>query len=222
MCGTTWRKIPRCSTVRESGARWTSELRPACRGPCRARPRLCPPIPPPPPQVLLSTGLALLPGKCYSRLAWGPDNTIAAACGSMLHFLDARTGEVVERVDDAHEAAVSGSAALGRAALGARACKAALVACSWSGLLLLLSRPRAHSTVLPPCSPAPPPPLPSPSSPDHVPGMVVQPAARPQRPHRRAGHRRLRRPRAPVGGAAAAGVRQLAGAAATQQRRVAG
>lgn len=58
-------------------------------------------------QVLLSTGLSLLPGKCYSRLAWGPENLIAAACGSMLHFLDARTGEVVERIDEAHDAAVS-------------------------------------------------------------------------------------------------------------------
>lgn len=41
-------------------------------------------------QVVLSTGLSLLPGKCYSRLAWGPDNLVAAACGNMLHFLDAR------------------------------------------------------------------------------------------------------------------------------------
>lgn len=55
----------------------------------------------------MTTGLSLLPGKCYSRLAWGPENLIAAACGTMLHFLDARTGEVVERVDEAHDAAVS-------------------------------------------------------------------------------------------------------------------
>ena len=68
-----------------------SASRPACR----------------PAQVLLSTGLSLLPGKCYSRLAWGPEGLIAAACGTMLHFLDARTGEVVERIEDAHEAAVS-------------------------------------------------------------------------------------------------------------------
>ena len=48
-------------------------------------------------QVLLSTGLSLLPGKCYSRLAWGPEGLIAAACGNVLHFLDSRTGEVMER-----------------------------------------------------------------------------------------------------------------------------
>ncbi|KAI7845338.1 hypothetical protein COHA_001045 [Chlorella ohadii] len=59
------------------------------------------------PKVLLSTGLSLLPGKCYSRLAWGPENLIAAACGSMLHFLDCRTGEVVERIDEAHDAAIT-------------------------------------------------------------------------------------------------------------------
>ena len=28
-------------------------------------------------QVLLSTGLALMPGKCYQHLAWGPDGLIA-------------------------------------------------------------------------------------------------------------------------------------------------
>ncbi|PSC75857.1 Transducin beta 2 [Micractinium conductrix] len=58
------------------------------------------------PKVLLSTGLSLLPGKCYSRLAWGPDY-IAAVCGTTLHFLDPRTGEVVERVEDAHDAAIT-------------------------------------------------------------------------------------------------------------------
>ena len=60
-----------------------------------------------PAQVILSTGLSLLPGKCYSRLAWGPEGLIAAACGNVLHFLDSRTGVVVDRVDDAHDAAVS-------------------------------------------------------------------------------------------------------------------
>lgn len=59
------------------------------------------------PQVILSTGLSLLPGKCYTRLAWGPDGLIAGACGTMLHFLDACTGEVVERVEDAHDAAIT-------------------------------------------------------------------------------------------------------------------
>ena len=29
------------------------------------------------PKVLLSTGLALMPGKCYQHLAWGPDGIIA-------------------------------------------------------------------------------------------------------------------------------------------------
>ena len=68
-------------------------------------PKLPHALPLPPCQVLLSTGLSLLPGKCYSRLAWGPDY-IAAVCGTTLHFLDPRTGEVVERVEDAHDAAV--------------------------------------------------------------------------------------------------------------------
>lgn len=58
------------------------------------------------PQVLLSTGLSLLPGQCYSRLSWGPDGMIAGACGHNLHFIDARTGEVVDRVNDAHDAEV--------------------------------------------------------------------------------------------------------------------
>lgn len=59
------------------------------------------------PKLLLSTGLSLLPGKCYSRLAWGPDGFIAAASGTMVHFLDSRTGEVVERVEEAHDAAIT-------------------------------------------------------------------------------------------------------------------
>ena len=92
MCGWPW-AWPRSPVLQK--------LRALC--PC-----LWPPFPRPPSvQVLLSTGLSLLPGKCYSRLAWGPEGLIAAACGSVLHFLDSRTGEVVDRVDDAHEAAVS-------------------------------------------------------------------------------------------------------------------
>jgi hypothetical protein len=70
-------------------------------------------LPPPPhnappaqSQVLLSTGLSLPPGQCYSRLAWGPEGLIAGACGSTLHFIEARTGEVVDRVNDAHDAEV--------------------------------------------------------------------------------------------------------------------
>lgn len=58
------------------------------------------------PKVLLTTGLSLPPGQCYRRIAWGPDGHIAAACDRMVHFLDARTGEVVDRVEEAHDAAV--------------------------------------------------------------------------------------------------------------------
>lgn len=56
--------------------------------------------------MLLTTGLSLPPGQCYKRVAWGPDGHIAAACDRMVHFLDARTGEVVDRVEDAHDAPV--------------------------------------------------------------------------------------------------------------------
>ncbi|KAL4432387.1 hypothetical protein ABPG77_001686 [Micractinium sp. CCAP 211/92] len=59
------------------------------------------------PKVLLTTGLSLPPGQCYKRVAWGPDGHIAAACDRMLHFLDARTGEVVDRVEDAHDAPIT-------------------------------------------------------------------------------------------------------------------
>jgi hypothetical protein len=60
-------------------------------------------------QVLLTAGLSLLPGKCYSRLAWGPEGLIAGACGTTLHFIDSRSGEVVDRVEEAHDAAVRGA-----------------------------------------------------------------------------------------------------------------
>ena len=64
-------------------------------------------MPPPPPhthpQALLTAGLELPRGRCYSQLAWGPDGFIAAACGAAVHFLDCRSGEVVARIDDAHE-----------------------------------------------------------------------------------------------------------------------
>ena len=42
------------------------------------------------PKILLSTGLALPPGKCYSLLAWGPDGYIAGATswGFWLGFQD--------------------------------------------------------------------------------------------------------------------------------------
>lgn len=59
------------------------------------------------PKCILSTGLSLLPGKCYSRLAWGPEGLVAGVCGTTLHFIDSRSGEVVDRVEDAHDAAIT-------------------------------------------------------------------------------------------------------------------
>jgi transducin beta-like protein 2 len=54
------------------------------------------------PKILLSVGLALPPGQCYSRLAWGPDGHIAAVRGHDVHILDSRTGELLENIRDAH------------------------------------------------------------------------------------------------------------------------
>lgn len=59
------------------------------------------------PKELLSAGLALVPNQFYSRVAWGPDGYIAAVHGSMVHILDSRSGEVVERIEDAHDTAIT-------------------------------------------------------------------------------------------------------------------
>lgn len=59
------------------------------------------------PKVLLSVGLSLPPKQVYTHLAWGPDNYIAGAVGTLVHIIDARSGEVVERIDDAHTTQVT-------------------------------------------------------------------------------------------------------------------
>eukprot|EP00887_Chlorella_sp_A99_P005330 scaffold1.g5330.t1 len=56
--------------------------------------------------VLTSAFMALPNGQAYARLAWGPDGFIAGCHGSMVHILDARTGEVVDRIEAAHDGEV--------------------------------------------------------------------------------------------------------------------
>ncbi len=55
---------------------------------------------------MLVAGLPLPKGECFSHLAWGPGGVIAAAHGSAIYFLDARTGESLEAVRGAHGGAV--------------------------------------------------------------------------------------------------------------------
>lgn len=57
-------------------------------------------------KVLTSAFMALPNGQAYARLAWGPDGFIAGCHGSMVHILDARTGEVVDRIEAAHDGEV--------------------------------------------------------------------------------------------------------------------
>jgi WD40 repeat protein len=59
------------------------------------------------PKKLLTAGLALPRGQCYSRLAWGPGGHIAAAHGATVHLLDARSGEQVEAIREAHSAEIT-------------------------------------------------------------------------------------------------------------------
>ena len=46
-------------------------------------------------------------GQCFTRMAYGPDNIIAAAFGASLQFLDADNGAVLETVDDAHDGSIT-------------------------------------------------------------------------------------------------------------------
>lgn len=173
--------------------------------------------------MLLTTGLSLPPGQCYKRVAWGPDGHIAAACDRMVHFLDARTGEVVDRVEDAHDAPVrlrvcpwavcacgqsvawAGRDCGSAAVLGARCCAGlrgqgrrdahALchAAASWRVFATRLGNRSSCCHAL---------------LADHLPGVVEQQAARPAGRGQRAGDRRAGWEGAALGSAAEAGVRQ--------------
>jgi WD40 repeat protein len=59
------------------------------------------------PKKLTTAGLPLPRGQCYSRLAWGPGGHIAAVHGGTVHLLDARSGEQVDAVRDAHSGAIT-------------------------------------------------------------------------------------------------------------------
>ena len=42
-------------------------------------------------------------GQFFERVAYGPDDIVAAIFGNALQFLDVRTGHVLETVEDAHD-----------------------------------------------------------------------------------------------------------------------
>lgn len=58
------------------------------------------------PKVLLNLPLPLPSGQCFDRMAWGPDGTIAAAVGGFIHFIDSRSGKVLE-VLHAHDGRIT-------------------------------------------------------------------------------------------------------------------
>lgn len=136
------------------------------------------------PKCILSTGLSLLPGKCYSRLAWGPEGLVAGVCGTTLHFIDSRSGEVVDRVEDAHDAAVScGCCAVMCCPV---LCCAVMLCLRWWQQQDHLPMPCLHSHL---AAHAPLPPA-SPPHADYLPGLVLKQAAQPARADACAGNRR--------------------------------
>ena len=46
-------------------------------------------------------------GQSFSKIAYGPDNLLAAAFDHSLQFLDATSGHVLETIDDAHEGPIT-------------------------------------------------------------------------------------------------------------------
>lgn len=58
------------------------------------------------PKVLLNLPLPLPKGQCFERMAWGPDGTVAAAVGGHIHFIDSKTGQVLE-VLHAHDGRIT-------------------------------------------------------------------------------------------------------------------
>jgi WD40 repeat protein len=51
---------------------------------------------------------ARLEGKPYSHLVWCPNDVIVGSCGAALHYIDAATGTVTDRVQDAHSRDITG------------------------------------------------------------------------------------------------------------------
>ena len=43
------------------------------------------------------------PGRCYSHFAYGEQHMLAAVYGCTLHFLNAKSGERMESVPEAHD-----------------------------------------------------------------------------------------------------------------------
>jgi WD40 repeat protein len=90
---------------------------PACRHrELRQSPLPAPHAPPPPtlpppqedPKTLLTvplTQLGLKEGQVFSRMAWGPDGTLAAAHGTHIHFIDTDSGKLLESLH-AHDGEV--------------------------------------------------------------------------------------------------------------------
>lgn len=59
------------------------------------------------PKLILTFFPALQPGQQYEGLAWGPGGVIAAVKGTTLHFIDAKTGSIMESVNKAHDKAIT-------------------------------------------------------------------------------------------------------------------
>lgn len=50
-----------------------------------------------------------VPAKsAYSQLAWCANGTIAAATGGAVHFVSSRSGQVIERIEGAHQQRITG------------------------------------------------------------------------------------------------------------------
>jgi WD40 repeat protein len=56
--------------------------------------------------LLRQVPLELPKGKCYERLSWAPDGTLAASLGGRVHFISTATGQLLEELE-AHDDAIT-------------------------------------------------------------------------------------------------------------------
>ncbi|KAK9860423.1 hypothetical protein WJX84_007132 [Apatococcus fuscideae] len=59
------------------------------------------------PKRLLQETQEVPSGQCYCHMAYGARGILAAAYGSTLHFLNAESGQLLESIPDAHDAAIT-------------------------------------------------------------------------------------------------------------------
>ena len=46
-------------------------------------------------------------GSAYTQLAWSRDDVLAAACGTRIDFLDPKTGQCLDSIDNAHDSTIT-------------------------------------------------------------------------------------------------------------------